>query len=98
MRGHTYRRPGRHEHGASGNERRVFWAMLLTASFMVAEVVGGLLSGSLALLADAGHMLTGRRYVWPRIQRSSGGTGRGTMTTSHRIRMALKLAQMNRCS
>lgn len=30
----------------------------LTISFMLVEVVGGLLSGSLALLADAGHMLT----------------------------------------
>jgi cobalt-zinc-cadmium efflux system protein len=35
------------------------WAVLgLTGSFMVLEVVGGWLSGSLALLADAGHMLT----------------------------------------
>ena len=33
-------------------------AALLTGGFMVAEVVGGLVSGSLALLADAGHMLT----------------------------------------
>lgn len=32
--------------------------MLLTVGFMVVEVAGGLLSGSLALLADAGHMLT----------------------------------------
>lgn len=32
--------------------------MLLTGGFMLAEVVGGVLSGSLALLADAGHMLT----------------------------------------
>jgi len=32
--------------------------MLLVAGFMVVEVVGGLLSGSLALLADAAHMLT----------------------------------------
>ena len=32
--------------------------MLVTGGFMVVEVVGGLLSGSLALLADAGHMLT----------------------------------------
>ena len=39
-------------------ERRVFWALLITASFMVAEVGGGIISGSLALLADAGHMLT----------------------------------------
>ena len=30
----------------------------MTASFMVVEVIGGFLSGSLALLADAGHMLT----------------------------------------
>ncbi|WP_247887276.1 cation diffusion facilitator family transporter [Azospirillum sp. SYSU D00513] len=40
------------------SERKVFWVMLLTGGFMVAEVVGGIASGSLALLADAGHMLT----------------------------------------
>lgn len=40
------------------SQRRIFWVMLLTGSFMVAQVVGGLLSGSLALLADAGHMLS----------------------------------------
>lgn len=39
-------------------ERRILWAMALTGGFMIAEVVGGILSGSLALLADAGHMLT----------------------------------------
>ena len=32
--------------------------LTLTGTFMVVEVIGGLLSGSLALLADAGHMLT----------------------------------------
>lgn len=40
------------------NMRRVVIALLLTGSFMVVEVIGGILSGSLALLADAGHMLT----------------------------------------
>jgi len=40
------------------NERRIFIAMWLTGGFMVAEVVGGLISGSLALIADAGHMAT----------------------------------------
>ena len=40
------------------NERTVLLALVLTASFMVAEVIGGVLSGSLALIADAGHMLT----------------------------------------
>jgi cobalt-zinc-cadmium efflux system protein len=38
------------------NERRVGWAALLTGVFMLAEIAGGILSGSLALLADAGHM------------------------------------------
>jgi cobalt-zinc-cadmium efflux system protein len=41
-----------------GNRRRVQLALVLTGLFMLVEVAGGLLSGSLALLADAGHMLT----------------------------------------
>ncbi len=56
---------GKHHHGehshaktTDDNERRVLWAMILTGLFMVAEVVGGILSGSLALIADAVHMLT----------------------------------------
>jgi cobalt-zinc-cadmium efflux system protein len=48
-----------HRSGAlPDNRRRVFWALLLTAVFAVAEIVGGVLSGSLALLSDAGHMVT----------------------------------------
>ncbi|MHB1191910.1 MAG: cation diffusion facilitator family transporter [Longimicrobiales bacterium] len=42
----------------SAERRRLSWVLGITAAFMVAEVVGGLLSGSLALLADAGHMFT----------------------------------------
>ena len=45
-------------HGHAVNERSVGLAALLTGAFMVAEVVGGVIAGSLALLADAGHMLT----------------------------------------
>src|SRR3546814_6243104 len=45
-----------HHHHAQ-DERRVLLALILTGSFMTAEAVGGILSGSLALLADAGHML-----------------------------------------
>jgi cobalt-zinc-cadmium efflux system protein len=45
-------------HGAGATTRRLRWALALTATFMAAEVVGGLISNSLALLADAGHMLT----------------------------------------
>jgi cobalt-zinc-cadmium efflux system protein len=54
-----------HNHGHSPvhrankkNLRRVMIALVLTGLFMVVEVVGGIISGSLALLADAGHMLT----------------------------------------
>ncbi|MEN0612989.1 CDF family zinc transporter ZitB [Klebsiella indica] len=40
------------------NARRLLLAFCVTAGFMLVEIAGGLLSGSLALLADAGHMLT----------------------------------------
>ena len=40
------------------NMRRLLWAFGVIVVFMVVEVIGGLLSGSLALLADATHMLT----------------------------------------
>jgi cobalt-zinc-cadmium efflux system protein len=43
---------------AESDRRRVQIALVLTAVFMLVEVAGGLFSGSLALLADAGHMLT----------------------------------------
>ncbi|MDJ0758007.1 MAG: cation diffusion facilitator family transporter [Woeseiaceae bacterium] len=46
-----------HVHGNS-NQARVLVALVLTGLFMIVEVIGGLLSGSLALLADAGHMFT----------------------------------------
>jgi cobalt-zinc-cadmium efflux system protein len=46
-----------HDHAHSG-ERAVGLTLLLTGSFMVVEVIGALVSGSLALFADAGHMLT----------------------------------------
>lgn len=50
-----------HSHSPSSgdeNAKRLMLAFGITASFMIIEVVGGLISGSLALLADAGHMLT----------------------------------------
>ncbi len=49
-----------HAHGPveNGNNRRLMAALVVTAVFMLVEVAGGVISGSLALLADAGHMLT----------------------------------------
>lgn len=47
-----------HDHaaGAADNRRRLAIVLALTATVLVVEVVGALLTGSLALLADAGHM------------------------------------------
>ena len=58
---HHHPEHGHHHHHAPGPDadRRVLGAALaLIATFMVAEVVAGLLAGSLALLSDAAHMLT----------------------------------------
>lgn len=55
--GHSHSH-GHHHGGAGRNRRRLAITLGLVALYMVAEVVGGLLSGSLALLADAGHMLS----------------------------------------
>lgn len=46
-----------HTHGAT-DKTRVLIAACLTGLFMIAEAAGGLITGSLALLADAGHMLS----------------------------------------
>ncbi|MBR0965641.1 cation transporter [Bradyrhizobium diazoefficiens] len=43
---------------AAQHAGRLAWALGLTATYMVAEVIGGLVTGSLALLADAAHMMT----------------------------------------
>ena len=64
-RGHAH--GGSHGHGddhahvpavTGANERKVLLSFVLIFGFMLVEVAGGLMSGSLALLADAGHMLT----------------------------------------
>ena len=50
--------PGAHAHGAGSNRRALAIALALTVAFSVVEAVGGWMSGSLALLSDAGHMIT----------------------------------------
>ncbi len=50
-----------HAHAVSAGGRhrgRLYFVLALTSTYLVVEVIGGLLTGSLALLADAGHMLT----------------------------------------
>jgi cobalt-zinc-cadmium efflux system protein len=55
-RAHTH--PHGHDHSHDTGPGRLRLVLGLTAAFMVAEIVGGWMSNSLALLADAGHMFT----------------------------------------
>ncbi|MFF2277427.1 cation diffusion facilitator family transporter [Agromyces sp. NPDC058126] len=45
-----------HDHAATANRTRLWIAIAIIGAFVVVQVVGGIVSGSLALLADAGHM------------------------------------------
>src|ERR1017187_2300836 len=47
-----------HDHPTSNRRGRMIWAIGITGVVLVLEAVGGVVSGSLALLSDAGHMLT----------------------------------------
>jgi len=49
-----------HDHGTGDikHETPLWWAFGLTVAFLIAEVVGGLMTNSLALLSDAAHMMT----------------------------------------
>ncbi|WP_237054930.1 cation diffusion facilitator family transporter [Microbulbifer sediminum] len=47
-----------HHHHGSGHLRPLIWGLVVTFAFALVEAVGGWLSGSLALLGDAGHMAT----------------------------------------
>ena len=47
-----------HDHGREGTRRALAITLALTSAFLIAEVAGGILTGSLALLADAAHMLS----------------------------------------
>ena len=55
--GHSHGGGHGHSHGHGLDRSRVFLALCLTGGFMIVEVIGGIVSGSLALLADAAHML-----------------------------------------
>jgi cobalt-zinc-cadmium efflux system protein len=48
----------RHGHGHRPGSRELKLVLAITSAYMIAEVIGGILTNSLALLADAGHMLS----------------------------------------
>ncbi len=47
-----------HSHHHSSSEKRLIWSLAVTLVILLGEVIGGILSNSLALLSDAGHVLT----------------------------------------
>lgn len=55
---HSHARGGPGHDHRSASRRSLIFSLVLISGYMVAEIVGGLISGSLALLADAGHMVT----------------------------------------
>ena len=55
--GHSHSHDHGHHHGST-NKSALKWAFFLIATYMIVEVIGGILTNSLALLSDAGHMLS----------------------------------------
>lgn len=54
--GHDHARPGLR--AGARHQRRLRWAFLLISVFFVVEAIGGVITNSLALISDAGHMFT----------------------------------------
>ena len=89
--GHDHGHGGGHAHDHGGAARRagerhkgrLIAAFVVLCAFMVVEVIGGLITGSLALLSDAGHMLTdviGLGMALAAIQLASRGSARRDRT------------------
>lgn len=56
---HAHDHHDHHRHVKSGfSYQRMWWALIINLVFLAVEVIGGILTNSLALLADAGHMAT----------------------------------------
>ncbi|MGE6720586.1 cation diffusion facilitator family transporter [Peribacillus frigoritolerans] len=55
---HSHSEGHSHNHGQNVNKRALKLSFLIIASYMIIEVIGGIITNSLALLSDAGHMLS----------------------------------------
>ncbi|MFD2444721.1 cation diffusion facilitator family transporter [Bacillus sp. CGMCC 1.16607] len=56
--GHSHSHGHGHHHHGSNNKKVLLTSFILIATYMIVEVIGGILTNSLALLSDAGHMLS----------------------------------------
>lgn len=55
---HNHGHDHAHDHSHNANKKTLLISFIIIASYMVVEVIGGFLTNSLALLSDAGHMLS----------------------------------------
>ncbi|MBF2455146.1 cation transporter, partial [Listeria seeligeri] len=55
---HDHAHGHNHNHTHNANKKSLFISFILIATFMIVEVIGGIMTNSLALLSDAGHMLS----------------------------------------
>lgn len=55
---HDHTHPDHHHHSRSANKKALILALFIITVFLIVEVVGAIWTNSLALLSDAGHMLS----------------------------------------
>lgn len=55
---HSHDHGHSHHHGSDGTRKGLTIALIITATIMLLEFIGGWITGSLALLSDSGHMLS----------------------------------------
>ncbi|MGH3440442.1 MAG: cation diffusion facilitator family transporter [Nitriliruptorales bacterium] len=94
--GHDHGSVAQATRGGARYKRRLGWSAVLLLVFFVAELVGGLLTNSLALLSDAGHMFTdvlGVGMALAAIHAAGAGTERRQRTFgSYRLEILAALA------
>mgnify|MGYP005748702211 CR=1 FL=1 len=56
--GHSHSHEHSHNHGQNVNKRALKLSFFIITFYMIIEVIGGIMTNSLALLSDAGHMLS----------------------------------------
>lgn len=75
-----------HDHHHTSNTKVLFWSFIAIFTFMIVEVIGGLLTNSLALLSDAGHMLSDAAALGLSLIAFKVGTKKATDTKTYGYR------------
>jgi cobalt-zinc-cadmium efflux system protein len=56
--GHSHSHSHSHNHGKNANKQALKLSFFIIATYMIVEAIGGIMTNSLALISDAGHMLS----------------------------------------